>query len=42
MITVMLLLSHFTMNYMDMSYFAAPPTLGVNAVSTCNEDEQSA
>ena len=29
------------MNYMDMSYFAAP-TLGVNAMSTCNEDEQSA
>ena len=38
----MLLLSHFTMNYMDMSYFAAPPTLWVNAVSACNEDEQSA
>jgi len=30
------------MNYMDMSYFAVPPTLGVNAVSTCNEDQQSA
>jgi hypothetical protein len=30
------------MNYMDMSYFAAPSMLGVNAVSTCNEDEQSA
>jgi hypothetical protein len=36
------LLCYFTMNYMDMSYFAAPPTLGVNAVSTCSEDEQSA
>jgi hypothetical protein len=42
MITVMLLLSHFTMNYMDMSYFAALLALGVNAVSTFNEDEQSA
>jgi hypothetical protein len=42
MITAMPLLGHLTMNYMDMSYFAAPPTLGVNAVSTCNEDEQSA
>jgi hypothetical protein len=28
MITAMPLLSHFTMNYMDMSYFAAPPALG--------------
>ena len=36
------LLSRFTMNYMDMSYFAAPPTLGINAVSTRNEEEQSA
>jgi hypothetical protein len=42
MTTAMLLLSSFTMNYMDTSYFAAPPTLGVNAMSTCNEDEQSA
>jgi len=32
------LLSHFIMNYMDMSHFAAPPTLGVNVVSTCNEE----
>ena len=36
------LLSHFTMNNMDISYFAAPPTLGSNAVPTCTEDEQSA
>jgi hypothetical protein len=42
MITATPLLSHFTMNYMDMSYSAAPPALGANAVSTCNEDEQSA
>ncbi|GEM_PF-4924775 len=38
MITVMLLLSHFTMNYMDTSYFAARPTPGVEAVSTCHEE----
>ena len=42
MTTAMPLLSYFAMNYMDMSCFAAPPTLGVNAVSTCNEAEQSA
>jgi hypothetical protein len=36
------LLSHFTMKYMDMGYFAVPPPLCVEAVSTCDEDEQSA
>jgi hypothetical protein len=36
------LLTGSTMNYMDMSHFAAPPTLGVNMVSTSNEAEQSA
>ena len=30
------------MNYMDMSYSAARPTLGINAVSTRSEEEQSA
>jgi len=34
MITATPLLSHFTMNYMDTSYFAAPPTLVVKAVSS--------
>jgi hypothetical protein len=38
----MSLLSYFTMDYMAMSYFAAPSALAVNAVSTCNEEEQSA
>jgi hypothetical protein len=42
MITAMPLLSYFAMNFMDMGYFAAPPTLRVNAASTCNEAEQSA
>jgi hypothetical protein len=42
-ITAMSLLSHFTMNYLDMGYFAAPPTRGVRAVSpatrtTCQRD----
>jgi len=42
MITAMPLLSYFAMNYMDMSYFPAPPTLGGKAVSTCSKAEQSA
>jgi hypothetical protein len=33
MVTAMPLLNDFTMNYMDTSYFAAPPTLVVKAVS---------
>jgi hypothetical protein len=33
MITAVPLLSHFTMNYLDTSYFAAPLTLVVKAVS---------
>ena len=42
MITAMPLLSYFAMNCMEVSYFAAPPMLRVNTVSTCNEAEQSA
>ncbi len=41
-ITAMPLLSHFTMSYLDMGYFATLRTHGVRAGITCNEDELSA
>ena len=32
------LFSYFTMKYVHMSHFIAPPTLWVNAASICNQD----